>query len=48
VIGTPDGYKQAADKGLFVTICRPVVEEVGVMLEEMLHVAKENEEQDEV
>jgi hypothetical protein len=47
VIGTPDGYKQAADKGLFVTICRPVVEEVGVMLEEMLHVLGPPEELDE-
>ncbi len=36
VIGTPEGYKEATDKGLFVTVCRPVVEEAGEILEGML------------
>jgi len=36
VIGTTEGYKQATDKGLFVSVCRPVVEEVGELLEGML------------
>ena len=36
IIGTPEGYKQASDKGLFVSVCRPVVEEVGEILEGML------------
>jgi C_GCAxxG_C_C family probable redox protein len=36
LIGTPEGYKEASDKGLFLSVCRPVVEEVGEILEGML------------
>jgi C_GCAxxG_C_C family probable redox protein len=35
-IGTPEGYKEATDRGLFLSVCRPVVEEVGEILEEMV------------
>ncbi len=36
IIGTPEVYKEATDRGLFVSVCRPVVEEVGEILEGML------------
>ncbi len=35
-LSTPDGYKQAADKGAFVTVCRPVVEDAVKILEKLL------------
>jgi len=40
VIGTPEGYKEATDKGLFVSVCRPVVEHAAEIVEEMLAEAK--------
>jgi len=36
VIGTAEGHKEATDKGLFVSVCRPVVQEAGEILEGML------------
>jgi len=35
-LGTPQGYKEATDKGVFVSICRPVVEDAVKILEGML------------
>jgi C_GCAxxG_C_C family probable redox protein len=35
-IGIPEGYQEAADKGLFVSICRPLVEDAAAILEETL------------
>jgi C_GCAxxG_C_C family probable redox protein len=35
-IGTPEGYQEARDKGLFVSVCRPLVEDAAAILEEML------------
>jgi len=36
VIGTPEGNRQATERGLFLSVCRPLVEEVGEMLEQAL------------
>ncbi len=35
-LNTPQGYKEATDKGVFASICRPVVEDAAAILEEML------------
>jgi C_GCAxxG_C_C family probable redox protein len=35
-LSTPQGYKEATDKGVFVTLCRPVVEDAVKILEGML------------
>ena len=35
-LSTPQGYKEATDKGVFVSICRPVVEDAVKIVEGML------------
>ena len=40
IVGTPEGHKEATEKGLFLSVCRPVVEEVGEILEEMLRASE--------
>ena len=35
-LSTPQGYKEATDKGVFVSVCRPVVEDAVQILEQML------------
>jgi C_GCAxxG_C_C family probable redox protein len=35
-LSTPEGYKEATDKGVFVSVCRPVVEDAVKILEGML------------
>jgi C_GCAxxG_C_C family probable redox protein len=35
-LSTPHGYKEATDKGAFVSVCRPVVEDAVKILEQML------------
>ena len=36
-IGQAHGYQEAIDKGLFVSICRPAVEDAAKILEDMLN-----------
>jgi C_GCAxxG_C_C family probable redox protein len=36
VIGTPEGYKEATDKGLFLSVCRPAVEYAAELVELMV------------
>ena len=36
-LGQPEGYQEAMDKGAFVSVCRPVVEDAAKILEDMLN-----------
>ncbi len=36
-IGQPEGHQEAIDKSVFVSVCRPVVQDAVRILEDMLH-----------
>jgi C_GCAxxG_C_C family probable redox protein len=35
-LGTPEGRREAADRGVFVSVCRPLVEDAARIVEKML------------